>query len=57
MEIKFSVQSSAFDNDLYAEAARVLYTIGHAVADAQNDNGIVRDGNGNTIGTWQMTCE
>jgi len=56
-KLEFSTDNAAFDDDVQGEVARIL----RAVADGLEDGPIlnterpVRDVNGNTVGSWELS--
>lgn len=54
MSIEFKTDSAAFEEgDAWQETARILREIAEAL-ERTEDNGIIRDSNGNTIGRWSL---
>ena len=54
-KIEFATDNAAFDDHPQYEVARILRMAADRVADG-NTSGQVRDGNGNTVGTWEFTA-
>lgn len=50
--LSFDTDNAAFEDDPFAEIARVLRATAEKVED-RNDMGTIRDLNGNTIGDWE----
>lgn len=55
MKIKFTTDNAAFEENREEECARILRAIADKLTSGQfMDSNIVRDINGNTIGTWSI---
>ena len=52
--VTFNANGSAFDDgyDGRAEIEAILRTLADRIWNATDDAGLIRDGNGNTVGSW-----
>ena len=59
LKIEFETENAAFHDNLTGECARILRALADrldAFGDA-SDNGLLRDSNGNLVGTWRIGDE
>jgi hypothetical protein len=54
MTIKFKTDNAAFEDGFMTECARILRELATELEEYGNDNGPIRDINGNTIGSWTL---
>lgn len=55
-KLEFDCDNAAFENDLEGEVANILRGVENIVLfNGRGNYGTVRDGNGNTIGSWSLT--
>ena len=52
VRVAFSTDNAAFDNYRSAVIASILDGIAYEIEDKGYTEGVIRDGNGNAIGTW-----
>ena len=52
VRIEFKTDNAAFDDYRNFGIATILNGIAYQIQDLQQTEGVIRDGNGNAIGTW-----
>jgi hypothetical protein len=53
--LKIKTDNAAFEEDKARAVADILMDVSNAVAEELHSEGLVRDANGNRIGSWKLT--